>query len=77
MPFEVNCGRRRASRLMARAGPNLGDGPSYGLTRYELAERVGLTMCWLNTYWLTMYGLTIVMAAPPPPCKCNDLVPPM
>ncbi len=47
---------------MARAGPNLGDGFSYGLTRYQLAERVGLTMYWLNTYWLTIYGLTHVRA---------------
>jgi hypothetical protein len=56
---------------MARAGPNLGDGLSYGLARYELAERVGLTMYWLNTYWLTMYWLTMALAAPPH-CKGND-----
>jgi hypothetical protein len=53
---------------MARAGPNLGDGLSYGLS-------YGLVMYWLNTYRLTMYGLTMPLA--PPPCKCNDLVPPM
>ena len=34
-------------------------------------------MYWLNTYRLTMYGLTMPLAAPPPPCKCNDLAPPM
>jgi hypothetical protein len=33
-------------------------------------------MYWLNTYRLTMYGLTMPLAAPPH-CKCNDLVPPM
>ena len=63
---------------MARAGPNLDDGLSYGLTVCGLTIS-GLIICgvnvyelamyWLNTYWLNTYWLTMALAALRRICK--------
>jgi hypothetical protein len=58
---------------MARAGPNLDDGLSYGLTVCGLTIS-GLIICGLNVYelamyWLNTYWLTMALAALRRTCK--------